>query len=259
LLHENVRQVPVIMLQHGIMHWTYAVTDEPVDTFLLRGSFFQRLISETLRRKTVIQNLPDSKKNATHEPGAKRDKILFITTPYNVPELFHREDLRDILRSLLRVSHSTGRALMIRVHPHEKISSYRESVAELQKELGLRAEVGYSQGPGAEEVLVRSCVAVTHFSTMFLDCLRHGIPIISFDWHWILFKRQFKEEGVFNFARDLADFEALLKSGIDGTLSRRVGIEDFLAPTTAEELRGFFGEVLESKKSSSHGVVHSVA
>jgi hypothetical protein len=121
-------------------------------------------------------------------------------------------------------------------------------VKDLQKASGSQAEVIYSQGSSAEEVLARSCVAVLYFSTMFLDCLRHGIPIISFAWHWFPNKRHYEEEGIFNFAGSLRHLEELIKKGIDGQLrSRRDGLEAFLAPTEPEEISGFLAELWGSR------------
>jgi hypothetical protein len=255
LLNQTAERIPTVLLQHGVMHWTYAVTDEPVDTFLLRGSFFQRVINDGLRRKTFVQNVPEAAPSSTQLSNSVRDSILFITAPYNVPEFFHLGDLRDIVRALLRVSHSTRRRLVMRVHPTETIESYRQLVGELLKELGIDAEVSYSQGPGAEEVLARSSVAVLFFSTMFLDCLRHGIPIVSFGWHWFPNKSRFQEEGVFNFASTLSHLEALLVEGVEGRLPRRrEGLEDFLAPSHTEELTGLFRRIWEERRSASSRV-----
>ena len=260
LLREDAERVPVVLLQHGIMHWTYGVTDEPVDIFLLRGPFFQRTVNEKFRRKTVLHNFPESSATAQTQANSGRTDILFITTPYNVPALFHPEDLRDILRSLLRVAHSTQRRLMIRVHPLEKVSAYEQAVAELQRELGLEAEVGYSQGPGADQVFARARVAVLHFSTMFLDCLRHGIPIVSFGWHWFGNKHQFEEEGIFHFASDLRSFEGLVHQGLEGRLPfRGDGLEEFLAPSRPKELAKLFKEIWDTRRSAGSGVLHPIA
>ena len=259
LLQESAERVPIVLLQHGIMHWTYAVTDQPVDVFLLRGPFFQRTVNEKLRRKTVVHNFPEPDTTASPQGSTERKDILFITTPYDVPALFHREDLRDILRSLLIVAHSTHRRLMIRVHPNERISAYEQAVAELQQELCFEAEVGYSQGPGVEEVFARSCVAVLHFSTMFLDCLRHGIPIVSFGWHWFPNKRQFEEEGIFQFASDLRSLEDLVRQGIEGTLPvRSAGLEEFLTPSQPQALPKFFQQIWDARRSAGNGVLHPI-
>jgi hypothetical protein len=261
LLQESVRGVPIVMLQHGIMHWVFGVTDEPVDVFLLRGPFFQRSVNEVFRRKTVILNFPETQKIALSQgTNNARNSILYISCPYDVAEFYHREDLRDILRSLLRVSHAAKRPLLIRVHPMEKISTYERTIGELERELGVHAEVHYSQGAGAEGVLARSCVAALHFSTMFLDCLRHGIPIVSFGWHWFANHGQFEEERIFNFARNLQHFERLLHEGIEGKLPvRRAGLEEFLAPSAPDEISSFFRKIRSDWKVSGKTVSHAMA
>ncbi|HEY3974977.1 MAG TPA: hypothetical protein VGM18_18365 [Candidatus Sulfotelmatobacter sp.] len=253
LLREDAERVPTVLLQHGIMHWTYAVTDEPVDVFVLRGAFFQRSVNENFRRKTVVhnfaeRNFPEANAAVSQQENVACKDILFITAPYDVPPLYHRKDLVDILRSLLRVAHSTRRRLTIRVHPNETIPAYRQAVEELQREAGLQAEVAYSQGPGVEAVLARSCVAVLHFSTMFLDCLRHSIPIVSFGWHGFPNKRQFEDEGIFHFAANLGRLETLVGEGIEGRLPQQSArLEDFLAPSRPQEVSKFFQEIWDAR------------
>jgi hypothetical protein len=259
LLRDRGERIPAIMLQHGIMHWVYAVADQPVDVFLLRGPFFQRAINEKLRQKTVILNFPEANRAAMAASENVRADILFITAPYDVPVLFHPKDLRDILRSLLRVSYASGRSLVIRVHPMERIETYERAVDKLRKELGIGANVSYSQGVGVDEVFARSCVAVLYFSTMFLDCLRHKIPVISFGWHWFPNKRQFEEEGIFNFASDLRHFESLLWQGIEGKLPQtRTGLEEFLAPSHPEGISNLFQEIWNTRRSANNGMLQSI-
>ena len=245
---SRARNIPSVMLQHGVMHWVYAVADQPVTAFLLRGSFFQRVINDRLRAKSVICNYPQQQRARVEAATDRRHDILFITTPYDVPALFHTAELREILVRLLRVCNSCRRRLVIRVHPLERITFYQSLVQELQQTSGTHAEVLYSQGPGADDVLARCCVAILHFSTMFLDCLRHGIPIISFDWHWFPNKKHYKGENVFNFAGTLDQLEELIRKGVAGQLrSRRDGLEAFLAPTKPEEISGFLAELWRSR------------
>jgi len=249
LLNQSSSRIPTVLLQHGIMHWTYAVTNEPVDLFLLRGPFFQKLVSERMRPKTVIQNFPESSGRPAIQKREK-DTILFITIPYDLATFFHLADLHDTLRSLLRVAKETNSRLAIRVHPMEKIATYEEMAAELQKELGLEVDVVFSQGPGVEELFTRSSVAVLYFSTMFMDCLRYQVPIVSFAWHWFPNTRAFQAEGIFNLARSLSHFEELVRSGVAGGLPQRSdGLEEFLAPGHPEELKQLFQGIWSGRHS----------
>jgi hypothetical protein len=261
LQSRQARNIPSILLQHGVMHWVYAVADQPVTAFLLRGRFFQRVLNDRLRSKTVLCNYPQEN-GATVEATAKlRGDILFITTPYDVPALFHTAELREILGCLLRVCGNCRRRLVIRVHPLERVSSYHSLVEELQPTSGTQAEVAYSQGPGVEEVLTHSSVAVLFSSTMFLDCLRHGIPIISFGWHWFPNKRHYEEAEIFNFAGSLGHLEELIHKGIAGELrSRHDGLEAFMAPMKPEHISHFLAELWESRVKADGGVqLHSLA
>jgi hypothetical protein len=259
LLQSPIAQrIPSLMLQHGIMHRVYAVADQPVTYFLIRGKFFLNLLNERLRQKTIICNHPERTAPISDRHSSSRRGILFITMPYEVAPLFHRADLRDILRCLLRVSYHSGRQLLIRVHPLESTSSYQELVSEIQRESGLRSEVIYSQGPGSEDILARSSVAILFFSTMFLDCMRHGIPIVSLNWHWFPNKEHFKHAGIFNFASDLRDLERLVQRAIEGQLpSRLASLSEFLAPTRQEDVCRLLSRLWDSSplRSSSRNLV----
>jgi len=242
-----VKHVPSVMLQHGIMHWVYAAADQPVTYFLVRGKFFQNLVNENLRKRLILCNYPQVGP-ISQTQGDSRRGILFITMPYKVVPLCHQGDLQDILSCLLRVSHHSQRPLFVRVHPLERISFYRKLVSEIEERLGFHCEVVYSQGPGAEDLLGRSSVAILFFSTMFLDCLRYGIPIVSPDWHWFANKRHFREAGIFHFASDLRHLEQLVGEGIDGRLPSRSGsLDEFLAPTRPEDVSRVLNDLWQSR------------
>jgi hypothetical protein len=89
---------------------------------------------------------------------------------------------------------------------------------------------------------------------MFLDCLRHGIPIVSFGWHWFPNKRQFEEEGIFNFASDLKKLAELVREGIEGRLpQRRAGLTEFMASSQPEETSRLFREIWNARRSAGSG------
>jgi hypothetical protein len=251
---QPAKQVPSVMLQHGIMHWVYGVADQPVTYFLVRGKFFQNLVNENLRKKMILCNYPQHIGPTSQKEGDLPRGILFITMPYQVVPLFHQADLHDILSCLAHVSHRSERPLFIRVHPLERISSYKKLMSQIQEQLGFRCEVVYSQGPGAEDLLARSCVAILFFSTMFLDCLRHGIPIVSPGWHWFPNKDHFQDAGIFNFASDLRHLEQLVGEGVSGRLpSRSRSLDEFLAPARAEEVSRVLNDLWQSR-SERHSV-----
>jgi hypothetical protein len=107
--------------------------------------------------------------------------------------------------------------------------------------LQLHPQVEFSQGAGLEDLLLRSAVAVTRFSTTFLDCLRFGVPVISFGWQGFSLRPLLDSRNVLHLAADLAHLSALIDEAFAGRLpSRSETISQFLADTTAEEIQQFF-------------------
>src|SRR5512146_257568 len=54
LLQANSRSVPTVLLQHGLVHHTLAVADQPVDSFLIRGEFFRQQLCPALRQTSTV-------------------------------------------------------------------------------------------------------------------------------------------------------------------------------------------------------------
>jgi hypothetical protein len=165
-------------------------------------------------------------------------------------EFWTKTDLDDIIRVLVEAAASERVELIIRVHPLEQVAQYR---VRLEKLLGRAlggVEVTFSQGPELPSVLSRAAVAVTYSSTVFLDCVRQSIPIVSFDWHHFSYKRQIEKYGVFHFAQSLAHLRQLLTEALDGSLQGYDGtIEPFLANTSEDELRaGIAAAVLKTDR-----------
>jgi hypothetical protein len=237
------RGIPTVLLQHGILGDYYQLMDQPADTLLVRGEFWKEFVAEQMRGRTRVLNVP-REKTSTKPSARNGGKILFLTSVEAALTNTHESDLRDILTHLLRVGGSSRRALVVRVHPMETVGYYRNIVEKIAAELNLRADVEYSQGSGLDTILENTAVAVTYSSTVFLDCLRRRIPIVSFDWHDFAYKSLIEQHGVFHFAKSLAELEQLVSDGVAGRLAANFDNERFLAPTSPEELGAFFYSLL---------------
>jgi len=240
----RTRGIPTVLLQHGILGDYYQLMDQPADTLVVRGEFWKEFVSERMRSRTRIINVP-SEKAPAHATHKHDGKILFLTSVDAALTHTHESDLRDILARLLRVGGKSHRALVVRVHPMEQIGYYRNIIEELRAEHNLHAEIEYSQGQGLDTILANTAVAVTYSSTVFLDCLRRGIPIVSFDWHDFAYKSLIERHGVFHFAEDLADLERLIGEGLAGRLAAKSDYERFLAPTAQQDVSGFFQSLVQ--------------
>jgi hypothetical protein len=240
LVQARARGIPTVLLQHGLVHQTLAVADQPVDQILVRGEFFQQQLCPRLRDKSVVLNYPSDSQPSKEPRNLQDGAILYLTAPYHQLPSYHLADRNEILGTLIATAAAARRQLIIRVHPLETILEYRHFAEELATQKNLSVKITYSQGAGLDSVLQSSAVAILHFSTVFLDCMRFGIPVISFDWHSFPFKEQYREQKVFHFATDLSDLKQLVRKGLGGELVSGTGIERFLRPTKPDEIRRYF-------------------
>jgi hypothetical protein len=231
------RGIPTLVLQHGILGDFCQFVDPPADHYVVRGAFWRDFLAPPVRPRALVLNPPEPSPATPQQSGSRRS-ILFLTSPYSMQEFWNDADLDDILRSLVATAASERVELVIRVHPLEQVAQYRVRLKTLFGKTLDGVAVTFSQGPGLHSVLSRAAVAVTYSSTAFLDCIKLGIPIVSFDWHHFSYKPQIEKYGVFHFAQNLAHLRQLLTEALRGSLPGYRGtIEPFLANSSAEEIR----------------------
>ncbi len=231
------RGIPTLILQHGILGDFCQFIDPPTDHYVVRGAFWRDFLAPAVRPRALILNPAEPKSASWESPGTRRS-IVFLTAPYSMQEFWNERDLDDIIRVLVETAAAQRVELIIRVHPLERVAEYQVRLEKLFGRALDGIEVTFSQGSELHSVLSRAAVAVTYASTVFLDCIRQGIPIVSFDWHHFSYKRQIEKYGVFHFAQSLAHLRQLLTEALRGSLQGYMGTaEPFLANTPEEELR----------------------
>jgi hypothetical protein len=251
-LHAARRHgIPTVLLQHGILGDYCQFSDPPVDHYVVRGEFWKEFLAPAARARAVVLNPiapPPAAGRAVDGPKA----VVFVTVPYALQEFFHEIDLDEILDVVAAVAHEGGRELVIRVHPLEQVDHYRARIDALRSRASTGPAVSYSQGPGLDDVLRRAAVAVTYSSTVFLDCLRHRVPIVSFDWHDFSYRKQIERWGVFHFSRDLAHLGRLVGDAVAGRLAPYAReAEPFLAATPDETLRAELASCVRPRAAAS--------
>jgi hypothetical protein len=229
------REIPTVVLQHGILGDFCQFVDPPADRYIVRGVFWRDFLAPPVRRRALVLN-PREQIASAGEALARRRTIVFFTAPYALQEFWGETDLDDILRALAAAAAAEGAPLVIRVHPLERVAEYR---MRLKRLLGKApANISFSQGTPLQSILSHAAVAVTYASTAFLDCLKQNVPIVSFGWHHFSYRRQIEAYGVFHFAQNLARLRELLTEALHDSLPCYVGtIEPFLANTEEAELK----------------------
>lgn len=229
--------IPTLLLQHGILGDYCQFVDPPVDHYIVRGEFWREFLAPKARERSLVLNPAEPAHNDVSVQGSRRT-VLFLTAPYGMQEYWDESDLDDILLALLDACHEAQAELVVRVHPMEQIDTYESAMQRLATQGSSQVSVRYSQGGGMDDVLGRAAVAVTFSSTAFLDCLRHRVPIVSFDWHDFSYKRQIGEYGVFHFCANLTELGQVVKRALHGELPAfSFSTEPFLANTSASEMR----------------------
>jgi hypothetical protein len=239
--------IPTILLQHGILGDFCQFVDPPADHYVVRGEFWKEFLAPAARRRASVLN-PGSAAGAEDTGQPVRTTLVFVSAPYSTQEFYHKSDLDEILGVLIAAAHETGRELVIRVHPLERVAYYQTLAGNLLSRMPSGPQVSYSQGPGLDDVLSRATVAVTFSSTVFLDCLRHGVPILSFDWHEFSYRNQIERSGAFRFARDLSHLRMLIRDAVAGRLPPfSKNIEPFLAASAVGILRAELARLTRSQ------------
>jgi len=239
LQRAQARSIPTLVLQHGILGDYCQFSDPPVDHYIVRGEFWREFLAAEPRKRACVLNpqQPKSFDGKTSDYGSRH--ILFLTAPYGLHPVMNEMDLDEILITLLATADEVSRPLVVRVHPMESAGFYEKRVSQLCQNNKLSSvDVSYSQGGDLSSILQKSAIAVTYCSTAFLDCLRHQVPIVSFDWHDFSYKKNLTQHGVFYFATSLQNLEELVHDGMQGNLAPyEQSLEPFLASTTDQQLQ----------------------
>ena len=212
-LHEAIvlaearhRSIPSLMLQHGVFGNDYLGAQElRAEELWVRGSFWRDMLPETMQAATKIVAAPQRLGERTLD-GSQHDAIVYLSSPVDNSRFRTLTETREIVERCLQAAKASRRLLIVRVHPRERRELYVEW-------LGGERSPWHQIDPGwtLDELLSRARVVVTYSSTIFMECLSRGVPLISFEWHPFRFKEAMKQEGVFVFAQSLAHLETLIE------------------------------------------------
>ena len=200
LYQAKKHKIPSILLQHGTLGDTYTYFDHPVNYYIVRGQFWSEQLSTASQQRSLVVNPVNLVKQNTQ----KKNSIVFLTIPFEMREMPIGVDFDSVIKMVLTAMIGSKKKLIIRVHPLERIEDYRNKIASF---IGNDepVEIEYDQHTAIQKLLNISLAVIMLRSTVFLDCIQHEVPIISFDWHDHWFKKKISQHGVFYFAKNLKD------------------------------------------------------
>jgi hypothetical protein len=243
LVQATQRGIPTVLVQHGLLGDYCQFSDPPVQHYVVRGAFWLDFLSSAARKKAAVLNPPESFRHRDDgQPPAATRHVMFLTADYRNQDYMHVGEIDQLLHTLVAATLEAGRPLVVRVHPRNSLGEYRSRVATIARRAGLSAgHVRFSQGGGLDRLVDESCAVVTYYSTVFLDCVRRGVPLISFGWHHFSYKPNIEPLGVYHFAKTFDHCRALICEAAAGRLRPYTGdARVFLASTPPHQITETF-------------------
>jgi hypothetical protein len=207
---RNLR-IPVHQVQHGALHRFFPFSPVYSDRFRVWGEFWRNVLPLSERDKTEVFNPGMSalplRKGRQAPPGKT---VLFLTSPLALGVLWNADQVLHEFAKLVASLRERGHRVIVRIHPAETEEPWRTS---LEDEFGaVPPEVRFSKEEPLSAVLEKTDLAVMYFSTVFLDCLAGGIPVIALGWYPHIWQKHIESRGIVHFARSLAEVWSLVDS-----------------------------------------------
>jgi hypothetical protein len=243
--------IPTVLLQHGILGGCYKYYDHPVTWYIMRGQFWRESLSPISQTRTVVINPPSKPENK--KISRLKKSIIFITSPLAVRYMPIDIDLDSILATVLTAFDETHTELIIRVHPTERVVDYQNKVEKIiHTQPTKQKNILYSQGGPFEELLNRATAVVMFTSTVFLDCIKHDVPVISFDWCDFWYKERVKSYHVYRFVNNLAELTSVIKRASEEKLATHMkNPEHILQTISADSARKQINSLLSNRTTPS--------
>lgn len=243
---SRAKKIPTLLLQHGVLANYYPYVDHPVDHYVVRGRFFYQRLSPLSQPRALIFD-PHIAKDTIQKAAVEKKAIVFITAPNGYFWPLIKFDLASTLYATVKACAECLIPLIVRVHPLERIVDYENMIAAMMAGAPLASvDISYSQGGGLSELLQKAAVVVMFDSTVFLDCLKYNIPMISFDWYTAAFKQKLDCYDLFFNAENLQNLQELISLAARGLLPIRANkLNLFLENSSPEAFRSKLLQLVE--------------
>jgi hypothetical protein len=174
--------IPVLQVMHGVLGG-YLYTQTPIisDALIVPGEFWKNLWPEAQRDKILAYSPPDSfpikKRSHRTTPGT----LTYFSWPLASVPHYNFSELTDAVITILHNLLSTVEIqIMVRPHPLENPLDFLGRWRHLYGPLP--AQVKFDGNNTLTETLRQTDLALMFRSTVMLDCLAQGIPVVMPGW-----------------------------------------------------------------------------
>jgi hypothetical protein len=187
VLLAQSRGVPTIACHHGALDGRYLFKRFYADVVWARGRMEQDYLVGTcgVPSERVEIGAPIFPKNWDQLTKSRTQDfqpyILFLSEAVDQAGGRTQEFYRDILPPLADLAFSTGRKLIVKLHPAE---GERERAAMIARILSAeqKSVTSIVSGPLTEELLTKAWFGITILSTVAMECAVRGIPCFLCTW-----------------------------------------------------------------------------
>jgi hypothetical protein len=187
LLLAQARGLPNIACHHGALDGRYVFKRSLGDVIWVKGKMEEDYLLRKceVRRERIEIAAPALPAQWNElEPlnrATFRPYLLFISEASDVSGGRPEEFYRDLLPPLADLAQSTGRTLIVKLHPAESQSERAAIVARIlnAEQQGITRVVS---GPLTDELLSKAWFGITILSTVAMECAIRGIPCFLCKW-----------------------------------------------------------------------------
>ena len=175
------RGVPWIFSHHGALDGHQLVNQSQANVLLAKGEMERDYLVSSCGIAADRVEVGAPFRPVPREGANQKSSIVFFSEDYEVSGGRVEEFYGDVLPSLVKLAQSTGKRIVIKLHPAESLRHRRRIVNKLlsrQEQLLVRI----IDGPLTEELMMETWFALTVISTTALDCAIRGIPAFLCGW-----------------------------------------------------------------------------
>ncbi len=199
----RAKKIPVTQVQHGVLEQYYHYAPIYSEHFWVWGEFWKRAVNPAEQSKVAVMNPGFEVRPSAHaRSDATQARVTFFTAPAHVALFWNPSVAVWETVTLLDALSARGHSITVRVHPADRIELYQRA---WRKHCGpIPARVGFNKGGSLEPVLAQTDVALMAFSTVFLNCLASGIPVVGMGWYDFMWRQAMMDGGYIRFADSMA-------------------------------------------------------
>lgn len=184
LLLARQQGIPAVACHHGALDCRMAFKNPRFSSYLAKGEmerdYLERICGVDAGRIRIGAPSSPSQENASAW-NERSPWIAFFTEPYETDSWRVEAVYRDVLPRLCAVARSSGKAVILKLHPFETMRQRRGLLNRVLSAADHKL-VRVTDAPMSREILEKTWCAVTVESTVAFECATVGIPAFLCGW-----------------------------------------------------------------------------